>query len=119
MCWSTGINLIVTRPATIIRSLCRGLKRIASAPKRARSKREEAVAINSIPQHAVAKGIGQIELRRAQFTTFLSWVVNTLSGRVSGSSIVGDYREAGSRKPEDESERPMRHEGTKGKTKRP
>src|SRR3954447_20059400 len=105
MCWSTGIILIVTRPATIIRSLCRGLKRIASAPKRAKSKREEAVAINSIPQQAVAKGIGHSELRRAQFTTFLSWVVNTLSGRVRGSSIVRDYRGAACRKPEAEIKR--------------
>src|SRR4051812_6615522 len=100
MCCNTGIILIVTRPATIIRSLCRGLKRIASAPNRARSKREEAVAINSIPQQAVAKGIGQSELRRAQFTTFLSWVVNTLSGRVWGSNICWDYREGATRKPE-------------------
>src|SRR3954447_13321411 len=112
MCWSTGIILIVTRPATIIRSLCRGLKRIASAPNRARSKREEAVAINSIPQQAVAKGIGHSELRRAQFTTFLSWVVNTLSGRVWVSNIVGvvlaclsDYKEARSQKPDAQSER--------------
>ena len=44
MCWRTGIILVVTRPATIIKSACRGLKRIASAPNRARSKREEAVA---------------------------------------------------------------------------
>ena len=73
---------MVTRPATINRSLWRGLKRMASAPKRARSKREEAVAISSMPQQAVAKGIGHSELRRAQFTTFLSWVVRKLSGRV-------------------------------------
>src|SRR5687768_4139611 len=87
MCWSTGIILIVTRPATIIKSLCRGLKRIASAPNRARSYRLDAVAINSIPQHAVANGMGQRLLRRAQLTTFLSWVVRTLSGRVCVSSM--------------------------------
>src|SRR5688572_18168753 len=81
MCWRTGIILIVTRPATIIRSDWSGLNRIASAPKRARSYRLDAVAISSIPQQAVANGMGQRELRRAQFTTFLSWVVNTLSGR--------------------------------------
>ena len=34
---STGSIFITTRPATIIRSHCRGLKRIASAPKRAMS----------------------------------------------------------------------------------
>src|SRR5271168_1759329 len=82
MCWSTGIIFTVTRPATISRSLCRGLKRIASAPKRARSNRLEAVAISSMPQQAVAKGIGQIELRRAQLTTFFKLVVRKLSGRV-------------------------------------
>ncbi len=41
---------------------------------------DEAVAISSMPQQAVAKGIGHSELRRAQLTTFLSWVVRTLSG---------------------------------------
>jgi len=61
--------LIVTRPATISRSLCRGLNRIASAPNRARSYRLEAVAMTSMPQHAVANGKGHNELRRAQFTT--------------------------------------------------
>jgi hypothetical protein len=30
------------------------------------------VAINSIPQQAVANGIGQSELRRAQLTTFFN-----------------------------------------------
>ena len=36
--------------------------------------------MSSIPQQAVAKGIGQSELRLAQLTTFLSWVVRRLSG---------------------------------------
>ena len=36
--------------------------------------------MSSMPQQAVAKGIGQSELRLAQLTTFLSWVVKTLSG---------------------------------------
>ena len=49
---------------------CRGLKRIASAPNRARSYRLDAVAISSIPQHAVANGIGHTLDRRAQLTTF-------------------------------------------------
>src|ERR1700679_3410589 len=88
MCWRTGIIFTVTRPATIIRSAWRGLKRIASAPNRARSNREEAVAINSMPQHAVANGSGQSELRRAQLTTFFNWVVRTLLGRARGSSIA-------------------------------
>jgi hypothetical protein len=53
---------------------------MASAPKRAKSYRDDAVAISSIPQQAVANGIGQSELRRAQLTTFFNWVVRTLSG---------------------------------------
>src|SRR5947209_227863 len=81
MCWSTGIILIVTRPATIIKSLCRGLQSMASAPKRARSNRLDAVAMSSIPQHAVANGIGQSDDRRAQFTAFFSCSVSRLSGR--------------------------------------
>ena len=39
---------------------------MTSAPKRARSKRLHAVAISSMPQQAVAKGIGQTLDRRAQ-----------------------------------------------------
>src|SRR5665213_411563 len=83
---------MVTRPATIIRSACRGLNRIASAPNRARSKREEAVAMSSMPQHAVANGIGHKELRRAQLTTFFSWVVRTLLGRARGSNIEESFQ---------------------------
>src|SRR5689334_2000417 len=41
-----------------------------------------------MPQQAVANGIGQSELRRAQFTTFLSCVVNTLSGKSCVSIVV-------------------------------
>ena len=55
---STGSIFITTRPATIIRSHCRGLKRITSAPKRAMSCRDAPVAISSMPQQAVANGIG-------------------------------------------------------------
>src|SRR3954451_15108804 len=58
--------LYVTVPATIITSLCRGEKRITSAPKRAISKREAPVAISSIAQHARPVGIGQSEFLRIQ-----------------------------------------------------
>ena len=92
MCWSTGIILMVTRPATIIRSLCRGENRMASAPNRAMSYREHPTAINSIPQHAVANGIGHRELRRDQFTSFLSCVVTRLSGNVCVSIIAAPRR---------------------------
>src|SRR5580704_7261001 len=76
---STGSIFITTRPATINRSHCRGLNRMTSAPKRAMSYREEAVAITSMPQQAVANGIGQRLLERAQFAAASSWVMNTLS----------------------------------------
>src|SRR3954452_25495236 len=94
MCWRTGIILMVTRPATIIRSDCRGLNRIASAPKRARSYRLEAVAITSMPQQAVANGIGHSDDRRAQFTTRFNWVVSSLSGSscVSMAHVLGQSR---------------------------
>ena len=67
--WRTGSIFITTRPATIIRSHCRGLNRMTSAPKRARSNRLAPTAISSIPQQAVANGIGQSECLRHQFTT--------------------------------------------------
>jgi hypothetical protein len=57
----------VTVPATIITSLCLGEKRMTSAPKRAMSKRDAPVAINSIAQHASPIGIGQSEFLRIQF----------------------------------------------------
>ena len=77
---STGSIFITTRPATISKSHCRGLNRITSAPNRARSNRLDAVAISSIPQHAVAKGIGHRLLDRAQLAAASSVVMNTLSG---------------------------------------
>ena len=57
--WRTGIIFMATRPATIIRSHCRGLNRITSAPNRAMSNRLAPTAISSMPQQAVANGIGQ------------------------------------------------------------
>src|SRR5262245_40314064 len=71
------------------RSACRGLNRITSAPKRAKSNRLHAVAINSIPQQAVANGIGQTAERRAQLITRFSCVVRMMSvGSAASSPIV-------------------------------
>src|ERR687883_1917308 len=64
----TGASLNGTRPAQIRTSAWRGEKLIRSMPKRARSKRLAAVAMNSIAQHAVPNGIGHSELDRAQLT---------------------------------------------------
>src|SRR5919205_3679340 len=64
----TGASLKGSRPAQMSTSACRGEKLIRSIPKRARSNRLAAVAMNSIAQHAVPNGIGQREFARAQLT---------------------------------------------------
>src|ERR1700690_1775790 len=56
----------------IIRSDWRGEPRKNSAPKLEISYRDAPIEIISIAQHAKPKDIGQIELRRAQFTTLSS-----------------------------------------------
>ena len=56
----TGAILLETRPAMIIKSLCRGEGRNTSAPKRAISKREAPIDIISMAQHARPNVIGQI-----------------------------------------------------------
>src|SRR5665213_143739 len=76
---STGASLNGTRPAQIKTSAWRGEKLMRSMPKRARSKRVAAVAMNSIAQHAVPKGIGQSDFARLQFTRKSSFVVTQLS----------------------------------------
>ena len=44
--------------------------------------------MSSMPQHAVANGIGHSEFLRAQLTTRLSWVVRTLSGSWCVSNML-------------------------------
>jgi hypothetical protein len=68
----------VTVPATIITSHCRGENRMTSAPNRAMSKREAAVAINSIAQQAKPIGIGQSEFLRTQLSAASKRVKITL-----------------------------------------
>src|SRR3982751_4984426 len=63
-----GASLNGTRPAQMSTSACLGEKLMRSIPKRARSKSLAAVAMNSIAQHAVPKGIGHREFARAQLT---------------------------------------------------
>ena len=65
----TGAILRVTVPATIIRSLCRGLGRKTSAPNRAMSNREALEAIISMAQQARPNVSGQMEDFRAQLNT--------------------------------------------------
>ena len=69
MRFSTGAILSVTVPATIIRSLCRGLGRKTSAPKRAISNREVLDAIISMAQQARPNVSGQSADLRAQLKT--------------------------------------------------
>src|SRR5512134_2675644 len=74
---STGAIFRESRPATIIRSDCRGEPRNTSAPKRAMSYRDALIDIISIAQHASPKVTGQIDERRAHWTTFSTVVVRT------------------------------------------
>ena len=57
----TGAIFWLTRPATIIRSACRGVAENRSMPKRAMSKRGPAVAIISMAQQARPKVAGHSE----------------------------------------------------------
>src|SRR5947207_9970736 len=86
---------MLTRPATIIRSACRGLPRKTSAPKRETSKRGPAIAIISIAQQASPNPSGQMAFARAQLTT-LATVVNTMpfssSSRMRSASLIGITR---------------------------
>src|SRR5213596_2318659 len=81
-----------SRPATIIRSDCRGLPRNTSAPKRAMSYREQLIAIISIAQHARANVTGQMDDRRAHCTIFSTVVVST--GISASSRIVAPIEHA-------------------------
>ena len=71
----TGASLNGSRPAQMSTSACRGEKLMRSMPKRARSNRLAAVAMNSMAQQAVPNGIGQSELLRAQLVRKSSRVV--------------------------------------------
>src|SRR3982751_886592 len=75
----TGASLNGTRPAQISTSACRGEKLMRSMPNRARSNLLAAVAMNSMAQHAVPKGMGHSELARPQLTRKSSFVVTQLS----------------------------------------
>src|SRR5262245_52849505 len=85
----TGTIFMTTRPATIITSHCRGLNRMASDPNRAMSYRLDAVAISSMPQQAVANGIGHRLLARAWFASQSSGATtksgNFMSNQPEGS----------------------------------
>src|ERR1700681_1926176 len=79
-CRITGAILFDTRPAMIIRSLCRGDGRNTSAPKRAISNRAAPIDIISMAQQARPNVMGQIELLRIQLTAESNVVSTTPSG---------------------------------------
>src|SRR6266545_7301726 len=98
---STGAIFLVTVPATIIRSDCRGDARKTSAPNRAMSYRDADAAIISIAQHARPNPIGQIDDSRAQFNMRSMLVVMKLSSNrwsmsptryphINAKHVVGD-----------------------------
>src|SRR5919107_2587930 len=86
---STGAIFWLTRPATIIRSACRGEARKTSMPKRARSYRPAPVAIISIAQQASPKVAGHSDDLRVQLTSFSTVVSRTPLGSFSSSPIAG------------------------------
>src|ERR671911_3012207 len=87
----TGASLNGSRPAQISTSAWRGEKLCRSMPKRAMSKRLAAVAMYSMAQQAVPKGIGQSELARAQLVRKSSRVVTQL-GEIEETVLVSSSR---------------------------
>src|SRR5690242_3709132 len=81
----TGASLNGRRPAQISTSAWRGEKLIRSMPKRERSKRLAAEAMNSMAQQAVPNGIGHSELARDQLARKSSLVVTQLGDRLETS----------------------------------
>src|SRR6185503_6399047 len=92
----TGAIFRDRRPATIIRSDCRGEPRKTSAPKRAMSYRPQLIAIISMAQQARPNVTGQIADRLAHWTIFSTVVVRT--GR--SLSDIGSDRLGACTKPE-------------------
>src|ERR1700733_6461003 len=95
----TGAILFETRPAMIIRSLCRGDPRNTSAPKREISNRDALIDIISIAQHARPNAIGQIEFLRPQLITLSSVVVITPARNAACSTVSLSTREKSSTGP--------------------
>src|SRR5580692_5066996 len=87
-CRMTGAILFETRPAIMIRSLCRGDGRNTSAPKRAISKRAAPIDIISIAQQARPNVIGQMELLRIQFTAESSVEHDPLRSGIAEGKIL-------------------------------
>src|SRR3984885_16229251 len=95
----TGAILFETRPAMIIRSLCRGDPRKTSAPKREISKRDALIDIISMAQQASPNAIGQMEFLRPQLITLSSVVVMTPARNAACSTVSLSTRENSSTGP--------------------
>src|ERR1700733_1460234 len=95
----TGAILFETRPAMIIRSLCRGDPRNTSAPKREMSKREALIDIISIAQQARPNAMGQMEFLRPQLITLSRVVVITPARKAACSTVSLSTRENSSTGP--------------------
>src|SRR3954471_2887326 len=88
ICRRTGAIFWLTRPATIIRSACRGEARKTSMPKRARSYRPAPVAIISMAQQASPKVAGHSDDLRVQLTSFSTVVSRTPLGSFSSRPMA-------------------------------
>src|SRR5207245_8189907 len=84
----TGASLKGRRPAQMSTSAWRGENAWRSIPKRAKSKRLAAVAMNSMAQHAVPNGMGQSELARDQFTSLSTRVTRSAHRTNSSNRVV-------------------------------
>ena len=78
-----GTIFLVTVPDTIIRSAWRGVARNSPAPKRSMSKREAAMQIISMAQHASPNCTGQMDDLRPQLYTSSSMSMTLPKGAIS------------------------------------
>src|SRR5688500_4783478 len=87
----TGASLQGSRPAQMSTSACRAEGAYRSGAKRAMSNRLAAVAMYSMAQHAVPKGVGYSELARAQLVRASSRVVTQL-GETAAPLVISSPR---------------------------
>lgn len=83
---------MVTVPATIIRSDCRGEARKTPAPNRSRSIRDDTVTIISMAQHAKPKVMGHKDESRAQLKIRSTVVKRTNPSPVFGAFVIKNLR---------------------------
>src|SRR6266571_1035771 len=87
----TGASLNGNRPAQINTSAWRGEKACRSIPKRAKSNRLAAVAMNSMAQQAVPNGMGHNEFARDQLTALSAPVTFTAHFVSSSNRVVSQF----------------------------